>query len=361
MPLNQIEKLSRTLPSCRTRLNVASLVLLCLLGVLATGCGRQPDTPRLEVFPKHFRLHRGEQIHYSVVDPFDDNQLSVDYDLIIEDPAIVRLIEPSGTAIEAVAAGRTEIVVRTPTAERRIGIEVAGPAEPPIAAVHHRELTEIVADEFLFVGHANRDGFDHTAVAKPGIDRLVEEAKRHGTPVVYWVSQEYPNWYTADREPDYAIISEGQEHEIRVDAARVVFTGGDFMYCTLRNTQMTLHGMVQRDGAERIEFVFPADAIWMADIQGPDKRNYPVPMILLSTFFARHADDAMAYEEVVVPFLDHVITEFPVLGYPSDAPTPPLSDLLEDWSVVVRFGERLERVYRHGDSSKTLFAEFQGV
>ena len=86
VPLNQIEKLSRTLPSCRTRLNVASLVLLCLLGVLATGCGRQPDTPRLEVFPKHFLLHRGEQIHYSVVDPFDDSQLSVDYDLIIEDP-----------------------------------------------------------------------------------------------------------------------------------------------------------------------------------------------------------------------------------------------------------------------------------
>ncbi len=358
MPLNRIERAPRTLA---LNLNAASLVLLCLSGALATGCGGQPNAPRLEVFPKHFLLRPGEQIHYSVVDLSDDSQLSVDYDLEIEDPAIVRPIEPSGVTIEALQPGRTELLVRTSTSERRFSVEVAGPVQPPMTAIHHSALTELAAEEFLFVGHANRDGFDHTAVAKPGIDYLVEEAKRNGTPVVYWVSQEYPNWYTADWDPDYVIISEGQEHEILVNAQRVVFTGGDFMHCTLRNTQMTLHGMVQRNGAERIEFVFPADAIWITDIQGPNKRPYPAPMILVSTFFARHADDALAYEEVVVPFLDHVITEFPVLGYPSDAPTPPLSDLLKDWSVVVRFGERFERVYRHGDSGKTLFVEFRAV
>jgi hypothetical protein len=58
-------------------------------------------------------------------------------------------------------------------------------------AVHHRTIAEIVAKELLFVGHANLDGFDHTAVAKPGIDRLVQEAKKNGRPVVYWVSKEY--------------------------------------------------------------------------------------------------------------------------------------------------------------------------
>ena len=50
----------------------------------------------------------------------------------------------------------------------------------------------------------------HTAIAKPGIDRLVQEARKKGWTVVYWVSKEYPDWYTADRHPDYAIISEGQ-------------------------------------------------------------------------------------------------------------------------------------------------------
>jgi hypothetical protein len=189
----------------------------------------------------------------------------------------------------------------------------------------------------------------------------VEEAKKNGWPVVYFVSQEYPNWYTADRHPDYAIISEGQEHNIRVEAQRVIFTGGSFMFCTPRNVQMTLHGMV-KDGAQHIDFVFPAQAIWVEDIWGPgEKRNYPAPMVLAATFFARRANDAQRYNEVVVPFLNRVIDEFPVAGYPSDPPAPPLSDLLRDWNIVVRFGDRFEQVYQRADSHKTLFVDFQGV
>jgi hypothetical protein len=39
-------------------------------------------------------------------------------------------------------------------------------------------------------------------------------------------------------------------------------------------------------------------------------------MVLLTTLFARRADDATAYDEVVVPFLDRMIMKFPVAGYP---------------------------------------------
>ena len=125
---------------------------------------------------------------------------------------------------------------------------------------------------------------------------------------------------------------------------------------------MTLHGMVKHDGARRIHFVFPAQAIWETDIWGPgEARPYPAPMVLLTTLFARRADDAQAYDEVVVPFLDRMMKQFPVAGYPPDPPVPPLSDLLKDWSVVVRFGDRFERVYQRGDSNKTLIVEFQGV
>lgn len=252
-------------------------------------------------------------------------------------------------------------MVRTPTSERRITIEVTGRPQPPMMAVPHSTIREIVAKELLFVGHANLDGFDSTAVAKPGIDRLVQQAKKNGSTVVYFFSKEYPNWYTADRHPDYAIISEGQEHEIHVDAERVTFAGGSFMFCVLRNVQMTLHGMVKQ-GAQRIHFVFQAQAIWVEDLWGPgEKRPYPAPMLLLTTLFARRADDAHAYDEVVVPFLDRVITQFPVLGYPSPPPSPPLSDLLKDWSVVVRFGDRFERVYRRADSNKALLVQFKGV
>jgi hypothetical protein len=338
-----------------------SLLLLCLFGLVVTGFG-QTAAPGLELFPKHFRLYPGEQIHYQVRERSQDGELRepAKYEFASENPHIVRLIRPTGK-FEALAAGRAELVVRTPTSEQRIGIEVEGRAQAPIKAVAHTTVREIVAKDVLFVGHANRDGFDHTAVAKPGIDRVVHEAKRNGWPVVYFVSDEYPNWYTTDRHPDYAIISEGQEHEIRVDAQRVVFTGGDFMLCTLRNAQMTLHGMVKH-GARRIHFVFPTEAIWAHDIWGPGaKRPYPAPAVLAKDFFVRRGNDAEAYEEVVVPFLNRVIMEFPVLGYPPNPPAPPLSELLDDWRIVVRFGGRFERVYRRGDSNKSLLVEFQGV
>ena len=248
-------------------------------------------------------LHPGEQIHYQVLERAENGDLrSVDYEFAVKNPQIVRPIEPKWV-LEAMRPGRTELVVRTPTRERRVTIEVAGPAQPPLVAVPHDTVHEIVAKELLFVGHANLDGFDHTAVAKPGIDRLVREAKRNDVPVVYWVSREYPNWYTADRHPDYAIISEGQEHQIRVEAQRIVFAGGGFMFCLVRNAQMTLHSMLKRNVAPRIHFVFPAQAIWEPDIWDPGKkRAYPAPMVLLATLFACRADDARAYEEIVVPF-----------------------------------------------------------
>ena len=344
--------------SSPTGVRLGYLVTMALL-VAAYG---PPAGPGLEVLPKHFMLHPGEQIHYQVLERAENGDLrSVDYEFAVKNPQIVRPIEPKWV-LEAMRPGRTELVVRTPTRERRVTIEVAGPAQPPLVAVPHDTVHEIVAKELLFVGHANLDGFDHTAVAKPGIDRLVREAKRNDVPVVYWVSREYPNWYTADRHPDYAIISEGQEHQIRVAAQRVTFVGGSFMFCVLRNVQMTLHGMLKHNAPQRIHFVFPAQAIWVEDLWGPgDKRPYPAAMVLLTTLFARRPGDAQAYDEVVVPFLDRAITQFPVAGYPSDPPVPPLSDLLEGWSVVVRFGDRSERVYRRGDPNKTLLIEFQGV
>jgi hypothetical protein len=317
--------------------------------------------PQLELLPKHFVLHPGEQIHYQVVERATGRPpRSVDYEFSIENPTILRRGEPP-SVVEAVTPGRSGVVVRTAVAERRVAIDVAGRAEAPIAAVPHTTIREIVAKDALFVGHANLDGFDHTAVAKPGIDRLVQDAKRSHRLVAYFVSQEYPNWYTADRHPDLAIISEGQEHQIRVEAERVTFAGGSFMFCVLRNVQMTLHGMVTH-GARTITFAFPAEAIWVEDLWGPgDKRPYPAPMVLVKTLFARRAGDADAYHTVVVPFLDRLITQYPVGGYPRDAPAPPLLDLLADWRIVVRFGSRFERTYQDRESGKTLFVDFQGV
>jgi hypothetical protein len=72
---------------------------------------------------------------------------------------------------------------------------------------------------------------------------LIAPSNRQRRTVGLWFTgcKEYPDWYTSDRRPDYAFISEGQEHQVHVDARRVMFAGGDFMFCLLRNAQMTLH------------------------------------------------------------------------------------------------------------------------
>jgi hypothetical protein len=360
--LNRTHAPRQTLRILRACLLRVSLLLILLVACLGAGFG-QSGAPGLELFPDHFTLRPGERIHYQVFEHFQNGRPREPshYEFATADSKIVRLVEPTGL-FEAGAVGRTDIVIRTPTTERRVRIEVAGTARPPISAVPQKSVQVIVGKKVLFVGHANLDGFDWTGVAKPGIDELVQEAKRNGWPVVYWVSQEYPDWYTADRHPNYAIISEGQEHQVPVEAQTVLFTGGDYMFCLLRNVQMTLHGMIQHNVARRIEFVLPTQAIWAADIWGPgDKRPYPAPMVLLSTLFARSASDSQAYDQVVVPFLNRVITDYPVEGYPSDAPAPPLSELLKDWNIVVRFAHRFEQFYRRVDSDKTLFVEFQGM
>jgi hypothetical protein len=344
----------------RTRLALA--IFIIPFGILLAQ--KPKDAPELEIFPKHFLLQPGEQIHYQVRARDGNGSKDVaEYKFTIDSPDIVRPVPQSKGAlfVEAIRPGRSEIQVRSSTSEARMTIDVAGPMQSPMQAVPYTGIKEIKAKELLFVGHANLDGFDHTAVAKPAIDSLVKEARQKGVPVVYFVSAEYPDWYTADRRPDYAIISEGQEHEVFANADRVTFTGGDYMACTLRNVQMTLHAMVKH-GKQHIQFVFPAQAIWVQDQWWPGaKQPYPAPMLTLSSIFARRNTDAQSYEQVVVPFLDRMINEFPVWNYPSNPPKPQLNDLLKNWDIAVRFNSRFERTYRRGDANKTLVLEFQGI
>jgi hypothetical protein len=73
---------------------------------------------------------------------------------------------------------------------------------------------------------------------------------------------------------------------------------------------------------------------------------------MLTTLFGRRTGDGHAYDEVVVSFLNRVIMEFLVAGYPPNSPAPPVSQLLKDCRIVVRFCDRFERVYRRGDSKQ---------
>lgn len=322
--------------------------------VVAAGCtqGRQAA---LEVYPAHSRLLRvGDKIHYTVMHRRNGAPNFVeDYNLESKDPAVVQVVD--SVRLEAVSPGSAEVLVRSDVGELVLSIEVEPVARPPIPATHHTEIKRIAGPEVLFVGHANLDGWDHTAVAKPGIDRVVREFKAHGHPVVYFVSQDYPFWYTEDRQPDLAVVSEGQEHQIVVDAERVVFSGGDFMVCTLRNVQMTLHGMLKAGDRERVHFVFPADAIWTG-YGNPQK--YPAPMTSLDRLMSKRSSARERYEQLVVPFLDRLFGKFPTGGYPAVAPEPPLQDLVDGWTVEVAIDKAFVQRYRSGNPNKVMRFDF---
>ena len=336
------------------------MVCCCIAAAVAVTDGLQTSPAPLEIVPNHTRLRVGEQIRYSVFQ-HEHEPLSEagGYSLVPEDPAVVRVVDR--WRLEAVSPGRTDVVVvvSNDAGERRLTIDVAPERMPPMPAVHHSEVERLAGKELLFVGHANLDGFDHTAVAKPGVDRLVREFKARGHPVVYFVSEEYPYWYTEDREPDLAIVSEGQEHGIVVDAERLVFSGGGFMFCTLRNAQMTLHGMLQAGMRDRIHFVFPADAIWAVDRFTPGQfRPYPAPMALVEHLLSERSTKRQRYEQVVVPFLEGLFGEFPVLGYPSVAPEPSLEELVNGWTVEVAHNGTFVRTHRAGNPNRVIRIEF---
>ena len=321
--------------------------------VVLSGCAQESPAP-LEIYPEHSRLRVGDRIHYTVMHRRDGAPEFVeDYRLESKDPAVVRVVD--SIRLEAVSPGRSEVLVRSRVGERVLAIEVEPDRRPPIPAKHHTEVERITGAEVLFVGHANLDGWDHTAVAKPGIDRLVREFKTRGHLVVYFLSEDYPFWYTEDREPDLAVVSEGQEHQIVVDSERVVFSGGDFVVCTLRNAQMTLHGMLKAGKRERVHFVFPADAIWTGY---GDPREYPAPMTLLAHRMSERSSARERYEQWVAPFLDRLFGEFPRGGYPALAPEPPLPELVDGWTVEVAIDDAFVESYQSGDPNKVIRFDF---
>jgi hypothetical protein len=76
--------------------NGSSLTLS--VGLLAAICGSRGSW--LEVFPKHFLLHPGEQIHYTVCSE-DSKPRCPDAEFAMTDPKVVRLVDPKGI-LEAV-------------------------------------------------------------------------------------------------------------------------------------------------------------------------------------------------------------------------------------------------------------------
>jgi hypothetical protein len=81
-------------------------------------------------------------------------------------------------------------------------------------------------------------------------------------------------------------------------------------------------------------------------------------MALLDHLMSEQPSEPKRYERVVVPFLERLIGDFPVVGYPATVPEPPLEELVDGWTIEVAFDNGAARSYRAGDPNKVILFEF---
>ena len=341
----------------RSRHVFALICALCSL--MASQDQEEPQDPGILVLrPQHFRLSLGERVHYQALSIYGEGEVRFleDFEFDTTDPTRLAFSRADGHFV-ATRPGKAEIILRSRGQERRIEVVIENTKLVQMEMVTDEQVLPVAAEEVLFVNHANRDGFDHTAVAKPGIDRWIRSFKKKEAPIIYFVSREYPNWYAEDRRPTHAIVTEGGDHRLSVAARRVFFTGGDVRYCLLRNAQFTLHRMLKETGVRSIHFVFPSEAIWTAALD----KAYPAPMVTLEELLDRQDSREAAYERVLVPIVEKLVEDYPIGGYPDgpQVPAPALRELLEGWTINVSVDGVFRRPYRVSDSGRVIQLEFQ--
>lgn len=203
----------------------AAWCALCLLIAFDLPLAREGSRfpgDSLEVRPRHFRLKVGERIHYQALSRDREGEMRFlkDFEFDTSDPTTLAFSPADGHFL-ATRHGNAEIILRSGERERRIEVMIVDAMLAKMKTVTDEQVAPFAAEDVLFVNHANRDGFDHTAVAKPSIDRWIHSFKKKGAPVIYFVSQEYPNWYPKDRAPTHAVVTEGGDHNLSFMARRV--------------------------------------------------------------------------------------------------------------------------------------------
>ncbi len=105
------------------------------------------------------------------------------------------------------------------------GIQAIEPRIPKLVDVPAK-----LTNHSLIVVHATRV-FDEDAMAKDGIDSTVKLFKSRQLPVIYLMTDTGEGdlgWYTEDRKPDYALLSEGGEHNLQAVGDEYTLAGGFF-------------------------------------------------------------------------------------------------------------------------------------
>ncbi len=336
----------------RSNLALASL-LVCLIPSPA------PRAAEIELYPKYYTLKLGEQIHYTAIGHDADGrprflEQITPFEFGTSDPDALSLDNEDGR-FTGRSPGMAEVLVKTRDgAPARFSIQVASERFRPIESVRAEDGPPFHSARTIMVTHANRDGFDHTRVAKSGIDRVVRDAKAKGDNVVFLMSPQYPNWYTSDRAPSLAIESDTGEHDLVVTSDEIVFVGGNFSWCLLESVKSSLISFASGSGSD-LCLVFPLDAIY----DGDPGRGYPYPMVTLASLFETQPDSAATFERVVTPFLEKLQSSLAEAQTSSKVTERGAASNLKTAGVIVEFNGDIVREHQLESSERVLRFVFQ--
>ena len=146
----------------------------------------------------------------------------------------------------------------------------------------------------LIVVHTSKI-FDDAAMAKEGVDYLINKFKVNNLPVVYLMHHDgYSDlmWYPEDRNPDYAVYSAGGEHNLPLYNPEVTIVGGFFG---------------DYDGAHGCHFKAMADAITRYFLHG--KFSFKIHLPISAIYF--YSEDESSRDE----FLDERISPLEFIDY----------------------------------------------
>ncbi|MGZ3806370.1 MAG: hypothetical protein ACXVB4_19320 [Pseudobdellovibrionaceae bacterium] len=139
---------------------------------------------------------------------------------------------------------------------------------PPEYIAPKNPIPKTLSGTIIFVTHA-RLYWDSFGSARSGIDRFLSWQKKRdpSSKVVYLMESSSPSysieWYTSNRKPDVALVSQKSEaHPFVIDSENVYFLGGGFGSCQLSTVDRTIR---QHLSNEPLNLHFPMSGTYSFD------------------------------------------------------------------------------------------------
>jgi len=123
---------------------------------------------------------------------------------------------------------------------------------------------KLKADEVLFVTHAS-NYFNHSLSIKENLNKRIKEAKAKGIVVIYLVDtlvKRFISEYFLDHKPDYLLLSSGGDHQIKLRAKNLIFSGGFFEACAAETAR---DAFLNNDPKIPLRATYLTDSLYIRD------------------------------------------------------------------------------------------------